>query len=343
MSGAPAAAHAAVPGDAVVDVHGHVYPPGYVAVVREAARGAGPHAEVARAFLDHPLVTTEPAFLGAYDRRLALMDAARIDVQLLGFASMNVWHPDPVTRSRLVRAFNDGCAEVVAAHPDRFRFLASLPLPHVEAAVEEARRARDLTGFAGYCIPTHIDTAAIDLPRWDPVWGALAETGSLVLLHPDGFCARGALTDHGMEWSVGAPFEDTVVAVRLVAGGVIERFPAITWVVPHLGGTLPFLLHRLRWRWELEARRMGASLPRAELLDRLLFDTANSSPETLRLAAQVLPPGRLVLGTDYPFVGSDDLAPSVDLVRRAVTEGLVDPGALGGLLAAVLPTLWSSP
>lgn len=307
------------------DVHAHYYPPEYVAVVREVAAERGPHADVARAFLEHPIISAVPAFTGDLEGRLRLMDEAAIGVQVLSFASSNIWHPEAAVRARLVRAYNDGCSAAAAASPDRLRFLASLPLPHVDEAVEEARRARDLPGCVGYSLPTHIDAAALDSPAWEPVLAAMAELPCLVLTHPDGFCARGVLADHGMEWALGAPFEDTVAAVRLVAGGVLERHPDLTWVVPHLGGTLPFLLHRLLWRWELEAKHLGTPAHRADSLGRLLFDTANCSAPTLRLALEVLPAGRVVLGTDFPFLDPEDLRRPVELVRGATAPaGEVD-------------------
>lgn len=326
-----------------LDVHGHHYPPGYVAVVREVAREEGPHGDVARAFLRHPVITRVPEFLGATDTRLRLMDAAGIGVQVLGFASLTVWHPDPVVRSRLVAAWNDGCAELAQARPDRFRFLASVPLPHVEASVAEVRRARDLPGCVGFSIPTHIDTVPVDSPRWRDVYAAMAERACLVMAHPDGFCAPGALADHGMEWALGAPFEDTVVVVRLLAGGLLEDFPALTWVVPHLGGTLPFLLHRMRWRWQFEAEHLGRPVPRVELLERLLVDSANCSGPTLRLAEEVLPAGTVVFGTDFPFVDPDDLTRPVDLVRGLAGDGVDVDGILAGRLAPHLAPHLSQP
>lgn len=321
----------------VLDVHAHYYPPEYVAVVREVAAEGGRHGQVARAFLDHPIITRVPMFLGDLAGRIRLMDAAGIDVQVLSFASMNVWHPNPAVRARLVTAFNDGCAAAVARHPDRLQFLASLPLPHVAEAVAETERVRSLPGFAGYCMPTHIDTVPIDDARWSPLYQAMNAEPALVLAHPDGFCAPGALADHGMEWAVGAPFEDTVVVIRLVAGGLLERFPRLTWVVPHLGGTLPFLLHRLLWRWQLEAERMGTPAHDVTSMSRLLFDTANCSTNTLRLAGEVLPSGRIVFGSDFPFVDPDDLDRPVRLLLTAIADGDADAGVLSQQLAAYLP------
>ncbi len=320
------------------DVHAHYYPPEYVAIVREVATEDGQSGDVARAFLQHRIITKVPTFLGNLDERLRLMDAAGIELQALSFASLNIWHPDAETRSRLVRAFNDGCAGVVDLHPDRFRLLASLPLPHVEEAIVEARRARALSGFAGYSIPTHIDTVPIDAEQWQPVYAAMAESPALVITHPDGFCAPGALTDHGMEWAIGAPFEDTIAAVRLLASGLLDQHPALTWVIPHLGGTLPFLLHRLLWRWKLEAEMLGTDDHAATSLERLLFETANCSPQTLRLALEVLPAGRIVFGTDYPFVDPHDLARPVQLVRDALDPAEADAILSGRLSALLTPT-----
>lgn len=320
------------------DVHAHYYPPEYVAVVREVATEQGRAGDVARAFLQHRIITAVPTFLGAIDERLRLMDAAGIELQALSFASLNIWHPDAATRSRLVRAFNDGCAAAVDLHPDRFRLLASLPFPHVEEAEAEARRARALPGFAGYSIPTHLDTVPLDAPQWAPVYAAMAESPALVITHPDGFCAPGALADHGMEWAIGAPFEDTIAAVRLLASGLLDAYPALTWVIPHLGGTLPFLLHRLLWRWKLEAELLGTDDHAASSLERLLFETANCSPHTLRLALDVLPAGRIVFGTDFPFVDPNDLARPVQLVHDTLEPAEAEAILAGRLAPLLTPT-----
>lgn len=318
------------------DVHAHYYPPAYTALVEQVAQDDGPHAKVAREFLKHRIIQRIPMFTGAIRERLRLMDDAGIATQTLSFASLNIWHPDAAMRARLVAAYNDGLAEVVETHPDRFRLLASLPLPHLEEAVAEAARARALPGFAGYSIPTHIDTVPLDDPRWLPVYGEMNESAALVLAHPDGFCAPGALADHSMEWAIGAPFEDTIATVRLVASGLLEQFGELTWVIPHLGGTVPFLLHRLLWRWRLEAELLGTPAHHGESIARLLWDTANCSPATLRLALDVLPADRVVFGTDFPFVDPTDLTRPVQLVRGLQDDGIRAAPVLADVLTPLL-------
>lgn len=138
---------------------------------------------------------------------------------------------------------------------------------------------------------------------------------ALVLTHPDGFYVPGALANFGMEWAIGAPFEDTIFTVRLIASGLAERHPNLRWVIPHLEGTLPFLLHRVLWRWKLEADMLGTDAHQGAALEKLLFETANCSERTLALANEVLPAESIVFGTDFPFVDPHDLARPTELVR----------------------------
>jgi aminocarboxymuconate-semialdehyde decarboxylase len=306
-----------------IDVHAHYYPPEYVARLRPIARQPGDAGDVARRFFANSQVQQVPAFTGALADRVALLDRAGVRTQILSFASMNVYHRDESERTALVRAFNDGCAQAVLSHPGRFRFFASIPVPYVDSAITESQRVRALAGFAGFSLPTHIDGMTIDDPRLDPLYAEWNNTGALVLLHPDGFCARDALTDHSMEWGLGAPFEDTIAAVRLLRSGILERHPNLTWVVPHLGGVLPFVWHRLTWRWARDAIYDGGAHRQTMSTARLLLDTANSSAATLALAATALPDMALVFGSDYPFLDGDALCQGVETVRASAS--VIDP------------------
>jgi aminocarboxymuconate-semialdehyde decarboxylase len=121
-----------------------------------------------------------------------------------------------------------------------------------------------------------------------------------------------------MEWALGAPFDDTIAAVRLIYGGVLDRFPGINWVVPHLGGVLPFLAKRLDFVWRLtpDVRKLLPTQP-SDYLGRLWFDTANPDPRALRLACDVLGAERFMYASDFPFAQ-----------RQALQPGLAALGAL---------------
>lgn len=303
-----------------IDVHAHYYPAKYVAVVADLATHESSAGATARRFLNSAIISGDEHFTGAIARRVAMMDAADVEIQVLSMASMNIWHPDPDTRVSLTQAYNDGLAELCEAHPRRFRFVASLPFPHVDEAVAEARRVRGLPGWVGYCIPTTIAGQPINAPQWTAVYAEMNSQPALATVHPDGFAAPGVLDDFSMEWAIGAVFEDTIATIRLLCSGLVRDHANLHWLVPHLGGTLPFVLHRLLWRWRFEAEYLGTPGYDAADLHRVLFDTANSTAETLRFAASVLPRETLAYGTDFPFLDKAGFTESWQMAQEFVSD-----------------------
>lgn len=314
----------------VIDVQAHIFPPAYLDALRRIASGAGRAADTARGALANPLTRTDRIFTADIDRRLELMNSAGVALQVLEFAAPNIWSDDVETRLLATRAFNDGVAGIVHEYPDRFAFAATLPVPYIDAALVECRRALDDLGAVGVTFCTQFDGMKLDDPRLDPLYAYLSERECPVLLHPEGFSVRGALADHGMEWALGTPFDDTIATVRLIYGGVLDRFPGIRWVVPHLGGVLPFIAKRLDFIWQLtpDVRALLATPP-SEYLRRLWYDTANPDPRALHLSIEVLGADRLLYASDFPFAQRGDLRPglagieavSLDTAARAAVRG----------------------
>ena len=301
----------------VVDVHAHWFPPQYRAALTEVHDRYGPCESLLRALGDKR-VGDIPEFTDLAIRQ-RLLDEAGITTQVLSLSTPHVWHPEVAARELLTRSFNNGCA---SAHDldARLRFFATLPLPFVPAAIAELDRVRTLPGYAGVAVPTHVDGIGWDDPRWTPLLEHLDRAGAAVLVHPDGFCVRGLLDAYYLDWTVGAPFEDTLCAMKLVHSGVLDRFPEIRWIVPHLGGLVPMVLDRVDRLWALNKDKVGGDRPPSEGLRRLYYDTANSTIATLRLAAEVLGADRLVFGTDFPYVDRHDLLRPIRELRAAVPE-----------------------
>ncbi len=74
------------------------------------------------------------------DGRLASMDAAGIDVQVLSSSTTSVQYFEPARSVELARKANDHLAAAIARHPDRFYGFATLPTPDPAAAVVELER-----------------------------------------------------------------------------------------------------------------------------------------------------------------------------------------------------------
>src|SRR3954468_11120147 len=102
-----------------VDVHAHYFSPAYLEVVGRAyAQPLTPREVGVRKIIDGK-VRPNPAMY-ELDDRLALMDRAGVDQQVLSASIPMTYHPDRATAVDMAQASNDGCAEACRQHPTRF-------------------------------------------------------------------------------------------------------------------------------------------------------------------------------------------------------------------------------
>jgi predicted TIM-barrel fold metal-dependent hydrolase len=313
-----------------IDVHAHYFPPEYVDCI---ARVVDPAVRVATA--------RAPAAHLDLDERLALMDSASIDLQVLSVSLLHPYAADPGDAIAAARLGNDLYADVCRRYPRRFAAFAAVPLPHIEAALAEVERCLDTLGFVGVTTGCSVAGRPLDDPAFEPFWAELDRRGTVLFLHPMGGGFGGELQAYGLDWLIGALFEDTVAALRLVLGGVTTRSPRLRIIVPHLGGTLPFAMGRIGHATAAERARTGqppvhfAGTLR-ENLRRLWYDTVNQEPAALRCACAVLGPDRLLLGTDFPYVAGDRFRERVQYIEEAGLSPEETTAILGGTAQALL-------
>src|SRR5258708_17007580 len=81
------------------------------------------------------------------------------------------------------------------------------------------------------------------------VWAHIAEKGLVIFLHPHYGVDSNVWGDkdngHVLPLALGFPFETTAATTRLILAGVFDRHPALKFILPHSGGTLPQLSSRL--------------------------------------------------------------------------------------------------
>jgi 6-methylsalicylate decarboxylase len=253
--------------------------------------------------------------------RLALMDAAGIDVQVLSLPPVPVL-PDEEATVRVVRAANDALAGVVARRPERFLGYAELPLPYVDASLRELERCRSELGLRAVNLMASSGTTSAVAEELAPLHEALDRSHTIVLIHPrvNGLCSA-LVTDYALEAPLGPVLEDSVIVAQIVRTRLVHRFPHLEVIIPHLGGVLPIYVPRMD-------NQMGLLFPDlpelpSETVRRLWFDTmAHCSAPALRSACDVLGAERLLTGSDYPVPESHEgYAASIDYIRHA---GLAD-------------------
>ena len=103
-------------------------------------------------------------------------------------------------------------------------------------------------------------------------------------------------------------------ALRLIFGGVFDRFPRAKLVLGHLGETLPFLL----WRFDSRAKLYGIKLqkpPSQYIRDNIAVTTSGMcSAEPLNCTISALGADRVMFAADYPFEQVDEAGHFMDTV-----------------------------
>src|ERR1700682_3168070 len=117
-------------------------------------------------------------------QRLRVMDDAGIDMQVLSVTAPGSQHVPAALAEGLSRALNDRCAELVAAHRDRFNALATLPTQDPAAAIVEAKRAITELGLCGVVINGHTQGRILDASEFDELLTAIEELDVPIYLHP---------------------------------------------------------------------------------------------------------------------------------------------------------------
>src|SRR5499426_4830249 len=194
------------------------------------------------------------------EMRLAAMDRAGIERCVLSLAGPGVQaERDTKTACRRAREANDFLAGEIAKRPDRYSGFAHLPMQDAKAAADELERCMRELKFCGAMINGHTNGQYLDHPSLHPFWERAEALDAPIYLHPtDPVSPSAALDGHkGLrratwEWT----FETGSHALRLVFGGVFDRFPRARLVLGHLGETLPFLL----WRFDSRAQLYGVKL-----------------------------------------------------------------------------------
>lgn len=248
--------------------------------------------------------------------RLAMMDKAGVQYQVLSATPQSPYWGDEKQANELAVMINDLYAQVIKEYPDRFVAYGAVPLPHVTAAISEAKRCINELGFKGIAINTLIkhDISIVD-DRLIPFYEVLDEMKAVLYIHPTGCGANSAMVnDAGLKWVVGAPIEDGLAGLQLLKAGIPQKFPNIQFHIAHLGGFLPFMMQRIEDNyndWDAFEQSPWQSF------EQFWFDTANFHAPALRCSCDTFGSERLLLGSDYPYFQHDKYTRAVTYIQQA--------------------------
>ncbi len=189
------------------------------------------------------------------EQRIAEMDAAGIDVQVLSLTSPGTEQLEAAEAIEVAREANDYLADSIKKNPARFGGFAALPTAAPEKAAKELERMVLEHGFKGAVINGHNRGRYLDDKFFWPILECAEALKLPIYLHPTqppqavidasygGFepILVDLLAGAGWGWHI----ETAIHVIRLILGGAFDKYPKLQLVIGHMGETLPFMLQRL--------------------------------------------------------------------------------------------------
>ena len=293
----------------IYDVHAHFLTPEYTALLERH------HAALEDGF---PLPDYQ------LEQHLQLMERCHIAWSLLSVSTPQPYFPDAAAESiALCRRLNEQMAAIRDAHPKQFGFHACLPLPNLDAALEEAVYALDVLHADGVKFASNSRGLYLGDPQLEPLMAELNKRHAICNLHPH----RPEPIKEGIFSAGPAPlFEflaDTTRAVlNLISNGVVLRYPEITWIVPHCGSFLPNLYDRFVGISKiLVPRGMMQDVDIPASFRRLYFDlSGNPAPHLLNWLLTITTPDHILYGSDFPFTPPEQIVHNLDALLAMLDQ-----------------------
>lgn len=243
--------------------------------------------------------------------RIADMDAAGIDVQVLSLVASGLDKLAPATASALARDANDTAAAAIEAHPGRFGAFATLALQDLAKQTAELERCIRRLRFQGFMVFGTVNGQFLDHPRFTPLLEAAQALEAPLYLHPGPAPQQVMDAYYGdlpgevgflLSTAAGGWHTETAMhCLRLIVSGVFDRFPGLQILVGHMGETLPYSLARADAVLAHSVKHLQRRV--AEYFQAHFHVTTSgyfTAPPFL-CALQVVGADRLLFSVDYPF------------------------------------------
>ena len=282
----------------LIDTHQHPVPDYYkraLATVGVAGSGENPWPE------------------WSIEEQLELMDETGMTAVVNSVASPGAYFGDTDLAVRISRECNEGAARMIADRPHRFGAFALLPMPDVGASILEAIYALDILKLDGICLLSHAGLRHLGHSDEDEFYAELDRRKAVVFVHP---LRNQAQNVPAYQYPAGITelvLDTTRAITNLLWNGTFGKFPNIRWIMPHGGGTIPFLVYRLSAmdkKPKIREQLPGGSV--ASALRSLYYDVAEVvAAAPLACLMETVDPSHLLFGSDFPFSRHRDPAQDV--------------------------------
>lgn len=238
---------------------------------------------------------------------ISFMDDAGIDVAVLSVSTPGVNLGDSEKARVLARRCNEFAADLVHTRPDRFASFGCMPLPDIDASLEELAYAIDVLRLDGLVVFTNARGVYLGDASLEPVFEELERRKSVVFVHPnqspDAAAHSLGLPDNLIDF----PTDTNRAVAQMHYTNRFARTPNVKYIISHAGGSIPYLAARFAIIDEMGfikgAEQRGTA---ADTFRRIYWDTALSATDPVfRLLRDVAGIDQVLFGTDFPYLRRD--------------------------------------
>ncbi|MFD5469019.1 amidohydrolase family protein [Streptomyces sp. NPDC127105] len=246
---------------------------------------------------------------------LGMMDAAGIRTSVFTVAMLGRLQ-DPKVRKESAHVALQAAGDLAASHPGRFAFYTPLFLDSPELSMWSLTHGMDELGAVGVSVRTSVKGVYLGHPDQDRILAELNERSAVVSTHPMDVPGGGAELEGVPPFLCDFLMDTTRAGISLILNGTLDRYPDITFILPHGGGFLPYIAGRV----EVFSDHLTPKVEPARVRDylhRFYYDTAGPmSPSSTPSLLSTVDPSRILYGSDWPptpaHLVTDVTAPALD-------------------------------
>jgi len=265
--------------------------------------------------------------------RIAAMDEASIDLQVISLAAIGVDSLAPAEQTAILRSVNDEAAAAVDANPTRLAAFCTPGLKEPANAVKEIDRCITQLGFKGVYFDGLTDGKFLDAPEFFPILEAAAALKVPIYIHPAPPPASiMSVYFAGLDPQVAMPLsiagwgwhaETGLHTLRLIVSGVLDRLPTLQVIIGHMGEGIPYALARSNGI--LSAARKSAPRSVTETFLQQVHVTTSGyfTKPPFDCCREVIGLNRMMYSVDYPFspnTKGKDFLTSLNLNEADLTQ-----------------------
>ena len=291
-----------------IDVHSHIIPTEYIDFLKKH------NAELQETF---PLPKWD------VNTHIQFMNETNIDYSILSLPAPQPYFGNSKESAKIVRKLNEFSAKIRDEHPDKFKFLATLPLPDVKSAIEEVKYVFEVLHADGVKLATNSYGQYLGDAELDELMSVLNKYNAVIFIHPhrpEPYPEKIIQTTPLAMYEY--PAETTRAVINIISRNVLANNPNIKIIIPHCGSFLPLAIPRMKAIFPaMKAKGLMKDIDWKKNLSSLYYDLAGvPTVELIKTILIITTPEHILYGSDYPYQPNQVLKQNLENLKKELSK-----------------------